>query len=389
MSTNLMNAHHEWASRPADERFPTLRALYLRSLALTEASSETTEDLHRATVEVGADGNLLLNLPHSGLLKMSNWAFGQFCNTIGSSAKYMRTLSNEPMRAAHNLNRDITKNHPGRNVVYVQGTSGTPKIVSVTSTSYGRCPNHVVAEELMNLEGNWRTLPARPAMADQPGTRIATVEDESRSSLVKAGDTVAPAGLYASSENMFAFMVDDTIRIEDGSDGGLSLGFFAVNSEVGQRAFELTTFMFRHACSNHIVWDAEGVESFHIKHVGDNIEERIRQAIRGGIKSFRNTNLLSAEERVNKAKQLQLGGNFDEISDMLFARKSQFNLTRRDIKAAYQLAEQYVHIDGNPRSAYGFANGLTRYSQTQVWADAQEKLDRSAARVIALADVSA
>ena len=46
---------------------------------------------------------------------------------------------------------------------------------------------------------------------------------------------IAPAGIYASDHDMFAFLVNEEYRIDDGSDGGLARGFFVQNSEVGPR----------------------------------------------------------------------------------------------------------------------------------------------------------
>jgi len=71
---------------------------------------------------------------------------------------------------------------------------------------------------------------------------------------LKVGDKIAPAGLYGSDHDMFAFMVLENRRIEDGTEGGLSRGAFFSNSEVGGGAFRIKSFYYRHVCGNHIVW---------------------------------------------------------------------------------------------------------------------------------------
>lgn len=384
-TVNLTAASHEWANRPADERFSSLRELFLHTAIAAEQSREVREHVNKCEVAVGERGSLQLNTPHEGALNFSNWGFGQFCTAIGSNAKYMRSLANDPARAAYNLNEDIAKIRGTQsNVLYIDGGN---KMLSCTSTSYGRCYNHVVADEIMQSGEGWHTLPAMPAGKNSPNTRIATEADCTRSTIIKPGDQIIDAGLYAAKggENCFIFMVDDSLRVDDGTDEGLSLGFFAVNSEVGQRAFELTTFMYRYVCGNHIVWEAENVQTVKIKHIGDNVEGRIRTAIQKYLKNTRQTDLRAVEARVARAKLLALGGTRDEVSDALFNHDT-IDLRRTDINQAYAMAEQYYQIDGSPRNAWGFAQGLTRVSQLSGWADERDRLDRAASLVLALAD---
>lgn len=83
-----------------------------------------------------------------------------------------------------------------------------------------------------------------------------------------------------------------------------------------------------------------------------------------------------------------LGNTFEDVSATLFDNDA-IGLTRRDIKAAYGVAEMFAGIDGSPRTVYGFVNGLTRFSQNSPYADARERLDRAAGRIMNLVDVSA
>lgn len=68
---------------------------------------------------------------------------------------------------------------------------------------------------------------------------------------------------------MFAFLVNEEYRIDDGSDGGLARGFFVQNSEVGASALKVTFFHYRHVCGNHIVWVASNVIEVSVRHIGD------------------------------------------------------------------------------------------------------------------------
>ena len=48
MSNNLMQAHRQWANRPADERFRTLADMHKATVARQKSSTEATVDLRTA-----------------------------------------------------------------------------------------------------------------------------------------------------------------------------------------------------------------------------------------------------------------------------------------------------------------------------------------------------
>ena len=80
-----------------------------------------------------------------------------------------------------------------------------------------------------------------------------------------------PSGLYASDHDVFAFLVDGGSVVEEPEGFGhrpsqLHRGFFVRNSETGAGLFELCFFLFRVVCGNHIIWDAENVMRFRIRH---------------------------------------------------------------------------------------------------------------------------
>ena len=55
------------------------------------------------------------------------------------------------------------------------------------------------------------------------------------------------------------------------------------------------------------------------------------------------------------------------------------DLSRKQAAEAYSLAEVY---ESNPRSVWGFVQGLTRLSQRTPWQDARFALDRAAGRIL-------
>ena len=51
----------------------------------------------------------------------------------------------------------------------------------------------------------------------------------------------------------------------------------------------------------------------------------------------------------------------------------------------YELAIEHETTDGDPRTAWGMANGLTRLSQSLPYADERVALDRAAGKVLEMA----
>jgi hypothetical protein len=245
---------------------------------------------------------------------------------------------------------------------------------------------------VIELPGNWVTPPARPAKAGQPGTRQATEADVNGSSNhptlgVKVGDWIAPAGLYGSDRDMFAFLVDPDTGIDDGSEGGLRRGFFVRNSEVGNACFELVTFLYRYVCGNHIVWGASKVEKVSIKHVGAQARERAFDKMREALKTYRDASAEQDIAVIKKARTMELGGTYDEVLNLIFGEKKL--LPKNKVRASYDKANEFSDIDGNPRSIWGFSQGITRLSQDSPYADERMMLDRAAGQVMDLAMVAA
>src|SRR5262249_38061834 len=134
---------------------------------------------------------------------------------------------------------------------------------------------------------------------------------------IKPGDPIAPAGIYASDHDMFAFLVNEEYRIDDGSDGGLSRGFFVQNSEVGASALRVTFFHYRHVCGNHIVWDASNVIEVAVRHVGD-VAGRFHVELAGAVGKYLAASADDETERVRRARSFTLGATKDEVLDAVF-----------------------------------------------------------------------
>jgi hypothetical protein len=181
---------------------------------------------------------------------------------------------------------------------------------------------------------------------------------------------------------MFAFLVNEDLRIQDGSKDGLSRGFFVENSEVGASAFKLTTFLYRHCCGNHIVWDADKVATIRIVHVGDKAEGKAWRQIESTVTEYAEASARDQEEKIKRAQTLRLGDGKEDVIEKLF---KQHITSKKNLEAAYVSTDSLGGEDGDPRTPWGISNGLTRLSQQAAYGDARCELDRAAGRVLRIA----
>ena len=374
---NLTQAHRQWASRPADERFSSLQNMY--DFCLKSATNAETENflLKNSRVEQEGDNDIVVVTPANRRLMFNDWSFRQFCKRINAPADYLATLPADMV--VKNVNYGLQNNDDTDTQMYFDKETNVAR--AITSQRYGRILNHEVVKAVMDLPGNWKTPPARPAFEGQ-ASRIATEADCMENSLVKPGDVIADAGLYANDRNMFAFLIDPEKRIEDGSDGGLSRGFFVRNSEVGDCIWEIVTFLFRTVCGNHIVWSASDVKSMKIKHLGK-AKSRYDTLIASDLKKYAEESAVEDTQWIERARSLELGKNLEDVQDLIFAKKRFAG--KKQVEAAYDLGSKFETVDGNPNTAWGLSNAFTRLSQLEKNVDERLGMDMVASKILALA----
>jgi hypothetical protein len=235
------------------------------------------------------------------------------------------------------------------------------------------------------LDRGWRVPPARPAFAGQSGSRKATKEDTlydpGFNLSVKVGDMIAPAGLYASAHDMFAFLIHAGAQIDDGTLEGCSRGFFIENSEVGAKSLRYTSFLYRHVCGNHIVWDVSKVKRTRVRHVGkarDTFEKIFKE-----IRAATNAAAGRDEERIRRAQRRVIDNDPDQAIQKVFQRLGGM-ISLVQLQEAFDLAAEYEADTVDPRSVWGFVQGITRLSQQTQFADQRASLDQGAGRILRL-----
>jgi hypothetical protein len=138
----------------------------------------------------------------------------------------------------------------------------------------------------------------------------------------------------------------------------------------------LDLFLFRAVCANHIIWGFQHVASFRRRHVGASIH----QAWTGSLDAVRaalDADTTDDRTRLLRATTRELGSTRDAVLDLVTTR---LDLSRKQATEAYALADAH---EMNPRSVWGYVQGLTRLSQRTPWQDARFSLDQAASRLLA------
>jgi hypothetical protein len=250
MST-LMRASHQWASRPADERFISLLELQDHVTRQRETSRSTVISSRKIEVHPDPEDPQLRGLlVEAGCSAMvpTHWSFGQLCSRAASpspSAYFRENRVPAPLIAdCLNYNLRFT-----RDIEEVGILATGDELRAVNGARYGRIWNAEIVDTLVDkfgdgVSGHWRV----------PG------EFGRRVNVDRQNTT-----LFASDRDMFVFLADEDRRIEV-AGRNLARGFFLWNSEVGDKTLGVGFFLFDYVCSNRIVWGADQYTEVRIRH---------------------------------------------------------------------------------------------------------------------------
>jgi hypothetical protein len=351
-------AHREWATRPPDERFASVHALYdaarARRSRLEERTIETGEFRTQAT-----DTNDLVMRESSGRsAPLTHWSFGQLATIAGAPPSYLRTLPAAIASLAinHGLKRQRREQHQ---LFVERDEPGT--VHAVTSPRYARVQHHELAGRVLDL------MALHPAWHLPLGYRDG-----------EFGAEKVPSGAYLGDRDMFLFLVDGNRGLDDPtdkSDAGLFRGFILRNSDVGAAALTLDVFLFRLVCGNHIIWGFQHVAGFRRRHVGASIQGAWTTSL-DGVRAALDADTAHDRTLLLRATTQELGTTREAVLETAVRR---LDVSQKQAAEAYTLAEQH---EPNPRSVWGYVQGLTRLSQRTPWQDGRYVLDRAASRLL-------
>ena len=352
-------AHREWATRPPDERYASVNALYQAARARRDRTEERDIDTVDLRTEAVSTDDLVVHGASGTTASLTHWSFGQLATIASAPPNYLRTLPASIASSA--INYGLRRQRREQQQLLIERTAPWT-VHAITSPRYARVHHDELASrvlDLMALHPAWH-LPLGYKDGEYGAERI-------------------PSGAYLGDRDMFLFLVDGNRALDDPTDRtdtGLFRGFILRNSDVGAAALSLDVFLFRAVCGNHIIWGFQHVAGFRRRHVGASIQDAWTTSL-DGVRAVLDADTASDRAVVLRATRQELGSDRDAVLEAVVQR---LDLSQKQAAEAYTLAEQY---EPNPRSVWGYAQGLTRLSQRTPWQDGRFALDRAAGRLIA------
>jgi hypothetical protein len=358
----LMQANHQWSTRPDDQRHVSLLELRDNVSFIRQCSSEVVVPSRRLHLLPTADNKGLEVVgPNGNPYNPTHWSFGQLAQLAEAPAGYMRTLPS-PI-AADCLNYGLQFKRDNEDVGVLLQKNGESILRAATGPRYGRIWNSEIANALIErfgdgVSGDWRV----------PGEFGKAV------TVTKANTTI-----YSSDRDMWAFLADENNRIEvpNGRDGGteeLSRGFFVWNSEVGAATFGLATFLFRYVCRNRIIWGAQQFNEIRIRHTVS-APDKFLDEVRPALESYAHGSTGSIVKAIAAAKEARLGDDLDSFLAGRFGKRSVASM-----KAIHELEE------GRPiETLWDVTQAVTAQARSIGYQDERVALERKAGEIMDMA----
>ena len=351
-------AHREWATRPPDERYASVSGLYDAALARRVRTEEREVETSKFCTEAESNDALVLREASGRTAHLTNWGFEQLAAVAGAPPKYLRTLP-API-AASAINYGLQRQRREAHMLFAD--QAAPWTVhAITSPRYARVHHDELASRVLDL------------MGDHPAWNLPLGYKDG-----EFGAERVPSGAYLGDRDMFLFLVDGNRDLDDPTDrshAGLFRGFILRNSDVGAAALTLDVFLFRAVCGNHIIWGFQHVAGFRRRHVGASIQDAWTTSL-DSVRATLDADPASDRTILLRASTQEIGPTREAV---LSAVTQRLELSQKQAVEAYTLAEQH---ETNPRSVWGYVQGLTRLSQRTPWQDSRFALDRAASRLL-------
>jgi hypothetical protein len=362
----------EWFSRPDDERYLSLSALYTAVRARADRATARTVETRTLRVEASRDNAERLALIVPGReepIAPTHWSFGQMCSLVGAPAGYMRQLP-APL-AGINMQHGLLS-HRAELVKTLEADDGRIELRAVTGPDYGRIWDHELVAAVMKIAGDgtgdtrWKV----PGLLDW-----STMTHNPFVEVTK--DTTT---LYASDRDVFLFLVDDAHPIEAGRlpNGDPDLyfrGFYCWNSEVGSKTLGMASFYLRAVCMNRNIWGAEGFEEISIRH-SKFASNRFAHQAAPALERFATSSPAPFLAGIRAARE-QIVARKDEDRES-FLRRRGFSRPETEKIIATVLEEE----GRPPESIFDFVQGITALARAKPHQDARMELEGKAAKLL-------
>jgi hypothetical protein len=363
----------EWFSRPGDERYLSLRALYEAVHTRAERATARTVETRQVRVEASRDDAERLALVVPGRDKPiapTHWSFGQMASLVAAPAGYLRQLP--AALAGINLQHGLLA-HRGELIKTLEADDGRIELRAITGPDYGRIWDHELVAAVMRIAGDgtgdtrWKV----PGLLDW-----STMTHNPFVEVTK--DTTT---LYASDRDVFLFLVDDAHPIEAGrlpnGDPDLYIrGFYCWNSEVGSKTLGMASFYLRAVCMNRNIWGAEGFEEIRVRH-SKFAGHRFAHQAAPALERFASSSPTPFMAGIKAAREAIVARKDEDRES--FLRKRGFSKGETDKIIATVLDEE----GRPPESVFDFVQGITAVARTKPHQDARLELEGKAAKLLA------
>lgn len=308
MAHNEMSLHHEWARRPADQRFNSLPEMFAK-LEAVRAISRAKVVSSRAIRALPLPDHKGLSIvgPNGGQLAPTNWAFGQLASLVGAPAQYLRNLPSELVADCLNYGLHVNRGPEDVGVLFTGAHDGAPaSLRAATGPKYGRIWNADVVRHLIDrfgdgVNGQWRV----PGIF---GQRVQVNKDTTT--------------LFASDRDLFIFLCDEDKRVEvetrkgdPSTRGMLYRGFIVSNSEEGSASLTVRFFAYDGVCGNRIIWGAHELGGLSIRHTAS-APDRYLEEVQPTLLAYSNSSTAKMVDMVKVAQQQRL----DNLDTFLASR---------------------------------------------------------------------
>lgn len=361
----LYQASREWATRPSDERFTSLRALAAFASAMRKGSKRievSNRDLKCVPSATDMMDFAILG-PNGHPAELTHWSFGQLCERTGVPRDYVVRSGMPGCLTADNVNWGLTNRRAeGLSVLVRRAPNGRVFLGAINGPNYGPVWDSEIADTLVRefpSESGWTV----------PGTFGKKLDE-----VTKENTT-----LYASDRDMWVFLADEEHRVEVhnrrttggvAQTGGLARGFFLSNSEVGARTLSLGMFLFDYVCCNRIVWGAQGVKEINIRHT-KGAPYRWLEEIRPMLRELSQGSAKPIEESVKAAQAAKIKGDVETFL------KGRFGTATGGIMLLHEKEE------GRPiETMWDAVVGATAFAKGIEWQDQRVAIERSAGELL-------
>jgi hypothetical protein len=359
-----MQAHKQWLSRPADERFVSLDDMYAAAAESQANSRGIVASSRSITVEPKADNaGLQVVGPNGTPYAPTHWAFGQLCQRAELRADMLREKLPAPL-AADCLNWRFKVAQAADDIGLCLYQNGGPAMLTAaTGPNYGRIWDAEPIDTIRKLFGN----------GEHSNKWHVPVAFNGKAETITKDNTT----LYRGDRDWFVFLTDGAHDIgipnrRNGQTGRAQRGFFCWGSQVGARSQGFGTFIFDFMCSNHIVWGAQSFEEVRIRHTASAPERWLEELV-PALEAYANGSTEGIQAAIAAAQAKRLTDKADEFMAARFG-------------AGMAAKFQAVHMLEEQRpieTVFDVVTAATAYAKSIPWIGERVELERQAGKLLA------